>query len=129
MRMRPSLLAGILIVLLGHGCQTLQTSLSEQKGQNVQPSSEVSGPVEAGTVTGNGELERRYNKIERGMTRKAVESILGRPSDQCVCPGGSLGDELCWWFEERATISVTFEWGTGRVSQMSIRKTSRKEGW
>lgn len=128
MRICHVFLTAILLSPLAYGCQSPQVYLPVKKGQENTHSAESFAPVVVGSVTEAGDLETRYNKIERGMKRTAVELILGRKSDQGLYPGGSLGDEILFWYEEKATISVWFQWGSGKAYEKSIKRCEGKQG-
>jgi hypothetical protein len=61
--------------------------------------------------------------IRNGMTREKVVAILGREPNHIECPGGSLGGEVCYWYEDHSTLVVAFEIdGTVDVSFFPTRQ-------
>jgi hypothetical protein len=119
--------AAILLPLLAISCQWLPKADSDHEGDQ-----NGLRPVLAGSITENGSLETKYNLIERGMTEAAVVAILGRQPDQTMYPGGSLGGDWCFWFEDKATIFVDIDFArdfTGlAVVGKTITPTTQKQG-
>ncbi len=126
MRIQPTLFALVLISSLSQGCQTSQFS-SDKENPYGQSTARIAPNVVASSPSQTGQLESKYNSIARGMTGKEVASILGREYDQCLLPGGSLGNEWRYWFEDNATIFVDFEWASGQVCNKTLTPTNGKE--
>jgi hypothetical protein len=57
-----------------------------------------------------------YDRIQAGMTRRQVSSILGFPADPT---------KQCWLYEDRYTMSVCFG-RRGRVTQITKNSPSKE---
>ncbi|HYV37519.1 MAG TPA: hypothetical protein VE988_17570 [Gemmataceae bacterium] len=126
---RRAIFPVLMLPLIALGCQLLPESAPKEAFESEQS---AEGSVSVGSITQDGALEKKFNRIQRGMDRKTVVKIMGREPDQGVLPGGSCGGESCYWFEGRVTVFVSIDYApdfeTYAVNYKSIIPTTEKRG-
>src|SRR6478672_9915087 len=121
MLLRTCVIVCVLFCSFVHGCHTPP----RDRDLRARDSADDKMPtVDVGSVTEGGQLELSYNQIKRGMTIEEVQSILGRRYDEHWRPGGSMGNDWYWWYEDGADIFVDFEWGTGKACNKTITRSA-----
>jgi hypothetical protein len=70
--------------------------------------------------------EKNYERVQEGMTKEEVESILGAPTDsKSVGFGGFSGGHSTWKAEDGTTITIQFV--NGKVASKQFIKPGEKE--